>query len=366
MKSRPPRRNTATPRTEFRPPAALSARPGGAYPARTISSPHSSPTAASPSSPGDARRSPDADDLRQAMAALLGFPQTGAVQTIHYHRNRRLRAEAQREAARRAAADDLQLEASGQIGCRSETEAPLDRAAEERVLCELYAELSRLRPSPTRLWQLSVQYACDPRQPITAALSQFDVRPVSNGFQITVSPPRDGQAVPLPTWSRIVRNPDARRLLQAVRQTPTPYFQLMELIETLLGRVPSLPVVAAAEPPAPPPLLTVDLEQQIVWLAGRPYPVSLEQAHFVQLLNQVPGAWITTSDYRRNEVLRHTPRVDHVYKRLPSPIRAFIESKTGTGYRLVLERLAELRQNLSVVMSAPSTENHAECDTTNS
>jgi hypothetical protein len=124
----------------------------------------------------------------------------------------------------------------------------------------------------------------------------------------------------------------------------------MELIETLLRRVPSLPV-AAAESPAPPPLLAVDLEQQIVWLAGRPYPVSLEQAHFVQLLNHVPGAWITTIDYGRNVMLQHKTRVDRVYKRLPPAIRALIKSQPGKGYRLISERLAQLRQNSSVAMS---------------
>lgn len=211
--------------------------------------------------------------------------------------------------------------------------------AEERVLIELYAELTRPRPSPTRLLQFGVRFALDARKTIDAPIHRIEIRPIEAGYEVAVLPSGQNKISSLPYPAQPIGNPFASVLLSLIQRKPPAYSEIMELIETLLPHVISSPESAVSEESKP--LLVIESHASIVLVAGRPFVLSDEACRFVKLLHSEPNVWFGPDDYERDAVLRLT-RVPRVYAGLPAPIRKLIEGRRGTGYRLSKKRLAEL------------------------
>ena len=259
-----------------------------------------------------------------------------------------MRADAEKDAALVGNYLDQRVDHLTSIRCTTEGEIEKYLEAEDRVLCELYAELRRPQPSPTRLLQLSVRYALDARQTVDVPIQNIDIRAHKNGYKITVHPPGRVKIRSLPYPGQVVRNPYAIRLLNFVRQAPPPYFQMMRLIETLLQHLPSFP--ERLEPPATKPIspIEVDLAQSVVSLLGQYYKVSADAARFVKKLIEDLNGWVSTKEFKRDADVKIT-RCDRLLLSLPEPIRNLIDSKPGAGYRLNKKRLAQLCQQMSVV-----------------
>jgi hypothetical protein len=79
----------------------------------------------------------------------------------------------------------------------------------------------------------------------------------------------------------------------------------------------------------PSPGLTV--EGNKVTVGDKTYPLNEVQTAFVKaLVDAGRGVWVAGPDM--GELVQ--PRPDRIFKSLPEPIRAKIQSKTGAGYRL--------------------------------
>ena len=299
----------------------------------------------------------DRDLVRAALAVLLKIPKSQVTNALLNKHIRQIQADARKDAELVGAYLDqliLQLE---RLGCTSQVAIEQYLDAEDQVLSKLYAELGRPHPSPTKLLQLSVQYALDARKIVDATAQQIDVRPGKTGYEVAVIPRGQVRIRSLPYPGQVVGNPFATQLLALVQQKPPAYSEILELIETLLRRVPTHSS-GAEQPKTPAPLIEVDLEESIVIVAGRPYPVDYEGVRLVNLLISEPNVWFGPRDYAQDEVLKLIDRVDRVYKKLPAPIKSLIEAKSGAGYRLSKARLAELRQKTSVVTPIKAADNY--------
>jgi len=305
------------------------------------------------------RRNPndevDRESIRAALAAVLGVPKskvTNAVMTKHV---RRIQHDARADATFVGLYLNQQTVHLTEIGCIRPADIKQYFEAEQRVLRDLYTEIGRPHPSPTKLVQLSVQYALDARKTISAPIHRIDIRPIKAGYEIAVLSLGQTKIPSLPCPGQAIGNPFANLLLALVQRKPPAYSELMEWIETLSPVVISSPH-DSVQPKSAASLLVVDLEDSIVLIAGRPYPVSDEGARLVMLLNSEPNVWFGPKDYKQDEVLKLS-RVPRVYEKLPSPIKALIEGKSGSGYRLAKSRLAQLSQKMSVVKPGESVDN---------
>jgi len=286
--------------------------------------------------------------VRAALAVSLKIPKSRVTSAILNKHIRQIQADALQDAELVGAYLDQMIRQLERLGCTSQTAIDRYLDAEEKVLCELYSELGRAHPSPTKLLQLSVQHALDARKVVDAPAQQIDVRSGKAGIEVAVIPSGQVKIRSLPYPGQIIRNPFAIRLLSLVRQKPPAYSEILQLIETRLQRVPANSN-GAPQPAKPMPLIEVDLDESIVLVAGRPYQVSHEEARFVNLLNSEPNVWFGPKEYAQDPLLKLIDRMDRIYKKLPASIRSLIEGKSGAGYRLSKARLAELRQKSSVV-----------------
>lgn len=284
----------------------------------------------------------DADKHRAALALMLGIPKSRVTDALLRKHLRQIRDDAQADAdwvgkylARRAA-KLISIGVTDPLGAQSYQEA------EQRVLGDLYAELQRPRPSPTRLWQRSVQYALDARKSIEASISQMDVSEFKSVFKVAIYPAGQSKIRSLPCPGVVVDDPFAVRLLSLLRRRPAEYAAMMQLIETLHPSVVQMPEGVPQMAPSES-LISVDVEACVVILAGRPYSVSDAGARFVKLLAGEPNNWFGPKEIACDDLLQGA-RLDRVLKGLPRPIRYLIEAKAGKGFRLVKSRLAELRQ----------------------
>lgn len=303
---------------------------------------------APPAAPANLPAGNARETVRTALAVVLEIPKSRVTNALLNKLIRKMRADAEKDATLVGNYLDQRVDHLTSIRCTTEGDIDKYLEAEDQVLCELYAELRRPQPSPTRLLQLSVRYALDARQTVDVPIQNIDIRAHKNGDKITVHPPGRVKIRSLPYPGQVVRNPYAIRLLNFVRQAPPPYFQMMRLIETLLQHLPSFP--ERLEPPASKPIspIEVDLAQSGVLLLGQSYKVSSDAARFVKKLIDDPNGWVSTKEFKRDADVKIT-RCDRLFKSLPQPIRDLIDSKPGAGYRLNKKRLAQLCQQMSVV-----------------
>lgn len=298
----------------------------------------------------------DRELLREALASCLKIPKSRVTNAVLNKHIRRIEADARKDAELVAAYLDQLILRLEQFGCTSQAAIEQYLDAQDQVLTALYAELGRPHPSPTKLLQLSVQYALDARKIVDVPTQQIDVRPGKAGFEVAVIPRGQVKIRSLPYPGQVIGNPFANHLLSLVLQQPPAYSEILQLIESLLQFVPG-DANGGQQPKKPGSQIEVDLEESIVLVAGRPYPVEYEGACFFNLLNSEPNVWFGPKEYAQHEVLKLIDRMDRVYKKLPRPIKSLIESKPGAGYRLSKARLAELRQKSSVVTPSKSADN---------
>jgi hypothetical protein len=310
---------------------------------------------APPAPPPKLPRVIDRETTQNALAVLLNIPKSRVTKALLDKHIRQIRKDAEDDATRVAGYLDQLIDHLTLIGCTTDGEIDEYLVAEEQVLLDLYAELRFPQPSPTRLLQLSVQYALDARQRINGTIHQLEIRQRKGGYEIAVHPPGQIKLRSIPYPGRVVRNPCAIELLRFVQQSPPSYFRMVQWIESVLQHVPSYPDRSESTASKPLPSIVVDLEDSVVLLFGKPYPVSLEGARFVKLLNNDPNVWVAPSDYEDDVVLKNS-RLDREFKKLPKPIKSLIESKKGSGYRLSKQRLAELCQKLSLALPAKAGE----------
>lgn len=298
----------------------------------------------------------DRDLLRAALASCLRIPKSRVTNAMLNKHIRQIEADAHKDAVLVAAYLDQLIVRLEQYGCTSQAAIEQYLDAQDQVLTALYAELGRPHPSPTNLLRLSVQYALDARKVIDVPAEQIDIRRRKAGFEVAVIPRGQVKIRSLPYPGQVIANPFANHLLSLVLQQPPAYSEILRLIESLLQRIPA-DANGAQQPKKQDSLIEVDLEESIVFVAGRPYPVEYEGACFVNLLASDPNVWFGPKEYAQHEVLKLIERMDRVYKKLPRPIKSLIEGKSGAGYRLVKARLAELRQKSSVVTPSKSADN---------
>jgi hypothetical protein len=219
------------------------------------------------------------------------------------------------------------------------------------VLLQIYGELQKTRPSPTRLRQLVAQYAVDPRRPVAAPAHHIDVRRNDEGLTVAVLPPGVGRIRSLPYPGTVVRNPCAAQLLEyLLLASPPNYPAAMQTIELRLGYVPDASPPPNLQPPvaSPGPSVTVDEGAGCITACGRSYVVDRELAQIFQRLLKAPGNWVSSAELEKSPLLQGT-RIDRLLQKLPRELRALIEGRPGKGYRLSMERLC---QNPSIDRSA--------------
>jgi hypothetical protein len=86
---------------------------------------------------------------------------------------------------------------------------------------------------------------------------------------------------------------------------------------------------------APAPRLEVDPDNYRAVLDGQPYRLkSWEQGILLKLIVEVGGGWVSSSEVTRAYPALEGVRLDRQVDALPGPIRALVEAKRGTGYRL--------------------------------
>jgi hypothetical protein len=87
--------------------------------------------------------------------------------------------------------------------------------------------------------------------------------------------------------------------------------------------------------PAPACGLEVDPDNYRAVLDGQPYPLkSWEQGVLLTVLLGASGNWVSSAEIvQAYPTLRNT-RLDRQVRSLPRPIRALVQAKRGTGYRL--------------------------------
>lgn len=223
-------------------------------------------------------------------------------------------------------------------------------AAAKRVLLELYAELRLVRPSPTRLRQLAAQYALDPRHSIELPAHRIEIRAQDDGYQIALAPPGSSNLISIPLPGTFVNDPFKRLLLGLVLAGPPCYTDLLQLIEMLLGFVPT-DDEDVRRLMTPATVVQVDFEDSSIIVLGRRYVVEFQLLQFLRLLLAEPGAWVS-STFINDDPLFAGVRVDRLCKRLPTAVQELIEGQRGKGYRLRFDRLERLCQYSSVVPPA--------------
>ena len=289
------------------------------------------------------------DEIRKSLAVLLKIPPAKLSKAKLDKHIRRITGDASRQADLVAQYLDQRREHLAALGMTAADEERY-HAAEMQVLARLYAELRHARPSPTLLTQLCSQFALDARTPVNAPLRRIQIQRRETGYEVAVHPPGQVQVPSIPYPGYLVRNPFAIRLFNLLLGETSSHSQMLAYVERLLPDA-SLPAESRTTNAAYASMLEVDLEQQVVLLAGKPFPVGFEGAHFVHFFMDRPDLWCAPDDYNKNEVLNRS-RVPRVFNSLPKPIKALFESKRGTGYRLVRARLAELSQKSCVVTPA--------------
>jgi hypothetical protein len=272
------------------------------------------------------------DELKSALALLLRISKSQVTDSLLKKYIQKIQRDACDVASLVGKYRIQRAEKLKRIGISGAPDTERYQEAENQVLVDLYSELQRPRPSPTRLLQRSIQYALDARKAIKATTPQIDVRATKSGYEVTIYRPDQIRIRSLPCPGEVVEDPFAVRLLSLVLTRPVDYAEVMEFVETRLPHPPQVPDDGAPQP-------AIFVEDCVVFLHGRPIPVDDLGARFVKQLVDEPNNWLSTNDLARDDLLRMS-RVARVYQRLAKPIKDLIESKPGKGYRLVSARLA--------------------------
>lgn len=290
----------------------------------------------------------DRESLRSAIAVLFQLPMADVTDDFLEEVVRRVIAEAETDAERVAGYLDQLISQLEALNCVGRQEVFEYFAATDRVLLELYTELRQPRPSSTRLQQLIVQYALDARRRVDALAHQIEIRPRDEGYEVAIAAGGQPLLRSIPHPGVAVRNPFARRLIEIGLQEPPRYTELMQFIEMLLGYVPEHDrAIQRLEPITPATAVQVDIEESCIIVFGRCYVVDLQLAQFMKVLLETPGAWVSSPTFAEDSLFRGV-LLDRPWKKLPAAVRDLIESRTGKGYRLRLERLETLCQISSV------------------
>jgi predicted secreted protein len=272
------------------------------------------------------------DELKSALALLLRISKSQVTDSLLKKYIQKIQRDACDVASLVGKYQMQRAEKLRRIGISGSPDTERYQEVENQVLVDLYSELQRPRPSPTRLLQRSIQYALDARKAIKATTPQIDVRATKSGYEVTIYRPDQIRIRSLPCPGEVVEDPFAVRLLSLMLTRPVDYVEVMEFIEMRLPHPPQAPENIASERP-------IFVEECVVFLHGRPIPVDDLGARFVKQLVGEPNNWLSTNDLARDDLLRMS-RVARVYKRLAKPIKELIESKRGKGYRFVSARLA--------------------------
>jgi hypothetical protein len=105
----------------------------------------------------------------------------------------------------------------------------------------------------------------------------------------------------------------------------------------LLGSTPPTPG-AARRSPRRPARLKVDLRRRRITLDDTTYEIPSEAAlRWVRVLAKHRGQWVSSADLGKGGYDKDllTNRPDHLRRFLPGPINSLIQSKRGTGSRMV-------------------------------
>lgn len=292
----------------------------------------------------------DREKCRQAISVLLRKPKADVTDALLDEIIGNIEAEAAADADS-VAANLTQLVAHLQsLKCSTRHAVFEYFAAAERVLLELYGELRQPRPSPTRLRQLTVQYALDPRKRIDAAAHQIEIRNRDDGYEIAVAPPGTSHLPSIPLPGIVVKDHFSALFLSLLLSDPPCYSAFMQRIEMLLEYVPAEKQTFSNSPPVTPATaVQVDIDDSVIILFGRRYVADVQQIRFLQPLLEKPGIWVSSKGIKEDPLFAGV-RIDRVCSKLPPAIQEFIESGSGTGkgYRLRLELLEESCQNSSV------------------
>lgn len=296
----------------------------------------------------------DREKSRQAISVLFRKPSADVTDALLDEIIGNIEAEAAADADS-VAANLTQLVAHLQsLKCTTRHAVHEYFAAAERVLLELYGELRQPRPSPTRLRQLTVQYALDPRRRIDAAAHQIEIRNRADGYEIAVAPPGTSYLPSIPLPGIVVTDPFSALLLSLLLSGPPCYSAFMQSIEMLLEYVPAeKQTFSNSLPWTPTTAVQIDIDDSVIIVFGNRYVADFQQIRFLQPLLEKPGVWVSSKGIKEDPLFSGV-RIDRVCSKLPPAIQEFIESATGTGkgYRLRLELLEKLCHNSSVALQS--------------
>lgn len=295
-------------------------------------------------------KKPDRKGLREAISILFRKPIVDLTDPVLDEIIEKIEAEAASD-AENVAANLSQLVAHlRSLNCTTRDAIVGYFAAADQVLLELHAELRQSRPSPTRLRQLAAQYALDPRHSIDLPAHRIEIRPQDDGYQIALAPHGSSNLTSIPLPGTFVNDPFKRLLLGLMLAGPPCYTDLMQLIEMLLGFVPT-DDEDVRRLMTPATAVQVDFEDSSIIVLGRRYVVEVQLLQFLQLLLAETGAWVS-STFITDDPLFAGVRVDRLCKRFPAAIQELIEGQRGKGYRLRFDRLERLCQYSSVAPPA--------------
>ena len=225
------------------------------------------------------------------------------------------------------------------IGCTDKGDVEQYFRAANRTLASLYFVAKQPRPSPDGLKRLALRYALDARRAIEGDLRRFETRRTERGWEIVEYQTAVERGIPFQLPGRAVQDIYTVSVLDFALVNPPRIFDLMGLIENLIGGVPSEsdclgPDDQFAEAQQRP-RIRVELQKNTIWLDQEPFLVTAAQAYLLDAIVAARGDWVSVkqlvSELHRTMI---GSRPDRVCKALPEPIRLLIEPGGGRGFRL--------------------------------
>jgi hypothetical protein len=225
------------------------------------------------------------------------------------------------------------------LGCTTKADVEHYFLVANRTLVSLYFAARQPQPSPDELKRFALRYALDARRPVEGDLRRFERRRLKDAWEVVEHSSLAVRALPFRLPGRVLRDFYTVSVLDYVFARKPQIFDLMALIEDLLGGVPSeadgLAPNGSPKVERQVPRIKVDLTSDTVWLDGKAFQVKTGQAYFVDAVVAANRTWMSVKELA-SEPHRSLigPRPDRVYKALPPPIRNLIEAKGGRGFRL--------------------------------
>jgi hypothetical protein len=226
-----------------------------------------------------------------------------------------------------------------EIGCIGETGIEQYFQAKKRTLASLYFAATEANPSPDTLKRLALRYALDARQSVEGDLRRFEILRVTRGWRVIEYRSVAECGTPFRLPGRILEDIYTVLILDHLLARPPEVFEMMALIENLLGGVPKktdclIPCCSVGNA-RKCTNIQVDIKKNTIWLGEEVFSVSPAEAHFVDAVVIGNGNWVSVKNLvSEDHRLMIGTRPDRVYKRLPALVRNGIESSGGKGYRL--------------------------------